>query len=66
MLAVIDDFSRSGKLVGGRSAAYVRSALEDGDLETSLGQSASRSEAGNAPTNNSNCFTVPFCHQLFV
>ena len=40
MLAIIDDFTGSGMLVGRSATAEVRAALEEGDAETGVGKGA--------------------------
>ena len=48
VLAVIDDFAGAGMFVGGSAPTEVRTALEESDAKTRVGECARRGEAGEA------------------
>src|SRR5262249_28128278 len=64
MLAVVDNFSGPGMLVGGGAAAEVRAALEQRDPESDVGQRAARSETSQAATDDSHGLRRSFHHAM--
>ena len=64
MLAVIHDFAGAGMLVGGGAASEVRTALEQGDLVSRLGQCASGGEPGQATANHGHSRGISGAHSL--
>src|SRR5215470_16149600 len=52
VLAVVHDFAGSRMLVGRCATAKVGTPLEQGDLESDIGQSAARSQTGKAASNH--------------
>jgi hypothetical protein len=50
VLTVVNDFSRSGMLIGRGSASHIGASFEERDPESGIGKSAPRSQSGQSAT----------------